>query len=106
MLGNHSGLDTALRKLDINLPLNTSASELKWLCQALYWEHRADQFAAACGMAEQRAQEQEKYTQELFAENEKLRADYDHLQAAFKLQTAYAASEVPPSLAEPIDKPE
>lgn len=50
-----------------------TCSEVRWACQAIHWEARADEFAMQAKVARVERQKQEKYTQALFSENEQLR---------------------------------
>lgn len=82
-------------------------SELAWVCEALYWQGKSDDHAMAHSEMAQKAHTSELYTQELFSENEKLRAENTHLRTALKLEHDYAARpEVTQLLGGPGDKAE
>lgn len=102
-------LQQAIDKTGLVLPGDTPARELKWVCEALYWQHRSDEHSVAAGAHAEAAHKQEVYTQELFAENERLKTENNHLREALKLEAAYAARPdvpLPQVLAGPLDKPE
>ncbi len=96
-------LQRAIDKTGLVLPGETPAREVKWCCEALYWQNRAEEFSVLAGAHAEAAQKQEAYTQELFKENELLRE-------ALKLESAYGARpEAPPPpqvLGGPQDLPE
>jgi hypothetical protein len=109
-LAEWPSLQRAIDKTGIILPGDTSGRELKWCAEALYWQNRADEFATAAGSHAEAAHNQEIYTQELFQETERLKAENTSLREALKLESAYGARPGPPPapdvLGGPNDGPE
>lgn len=71
--GMANDLITIIRKTDIMVSDETMMSEIQWICKALYWEIRSDEFSQKLCDSESKRYNQERYTQDLFKENERLR---------------------------------
>ncbi len=66
---NYDALSKSLDKVGIEITPEHTAGQAYWICQAVYWENKADEFAAKQSDSEKKRRIQEAYTQELFQEN-------------------------------------
>lgn len=70
--GDKSNIIQVLAKADIELPQDATLDHVSRACLALYWERRSDEFSMKLCNSESARYDQERYTQHLFAENERL----------------------------------
>ncbi len=66
-------IDAILRKAGMDTREIVTRDSIPWICRALHWENRADEFSAKAAEHSRYRHEQEKYVQELFDENERLK---------------------------------
>lgn len=92
----------AIDKTGVVLTGDTPHRELKWCCEALYWQNRADEFALSAGAHAEVAYNLEGLNKSLIAEKDRLKVENSQLRDALKLELAYASR--PENPAPPVDR--